>query len=569
MAALRWVAEEMQTLLPMIQSLKSEKEVREACEEVVAAWRQRYPNGNSLRNPITQARRALRTLALTKKLSYLNEKGEQEHVALKYFNLSEAEWIALNAQSEASLDERMTNQRFLHDPDALVARARQLLTSTAWPEVAVGITVCTGRRLGEVLKTAAFEGKTAYSVVFTGQLKKEGPVSFEIPTLVEADLVLAAWRWLREHHDCSQIDLDDLSSRYGAPVRETADLHFKELVETRTNHEVRYTHLFRTIYALIADYYYRPSWVVPLKFRAVIQGHTKKIAAEGEVRQNYLSSANYFDYVIVDGAGQEDRRHGLHLNEPGVEILEVFQRKEAEKMSTERTEAEGAVEQTAEPARKKKHSLLNVPEDIAHAVKGYQQSMRKRTQAEVIAFLITFYEEHKDRDLPRASRERLVTMGDLGMSSEEQALVQQGMEIAESENVESFVREAAIIQARKRVAETARIQTLDFSAMSLKKLEKQKHPDATRERARRAIDAVMAYNASVQDVNLRWHINVNVVRQLVGGRPEIIKAYLGERAEDLEQHHRDYEILPRRNRPSELVKQEVFLDQGRDDEQAE
>jgi hypothetical protein len=564
MAALRWVAEEMQTFLPMIQSLKSEKEVREACEEVVAAWRQRYPNGNSLRNPITQARRALRTLPLTKKLSYLTEKGEQEHVALKYFNLSEAEWIALNAQSEASLDERMTNQRFLHDPDALVARARQLLTSTAWPEVAVGITVCTGRRLGEVLKTAAFERKTAYSVLFEGQLKKEGAVSFEIPTLVEADLVIAAWRWLRAHHNCEQIDLDDISSRYGAPVRETADLHYKTLVETRTNHEVRYTHLFRTIYALIADYYYRPSWVVPLKFRAVIQGHTKKIDAEGEVRQNYLSSANYFDYVIVDGAEQEDRRHGLHLNQPGVEILEVFQRKEAKTIRREEAEP---VDQAAEPARKKKHSLLNVPEEISRSVKGYQASMRKRTQAEVLAFLITFYEEHKDRDLPRTSRERPVTMDDLGMSREERGLVQQGMEIAESEDVEAFVREAAIIQARKRVAETARIQTLDFSAMSLKKLEKQKHPDATRERARRAVDAVMAYNASVEDVNLRWHINVNVVRQLVGGRPEIIKEYLGARAEDLEQHHRDYEILPRRNRPSELVKQEVLLEQGGDDEQ--
>jgi hypothetical protein len=563
MAALRWVAEEMQTFLPKIQSLKSEKEVREACEEVVAAWRQRYPNGNSLRNPITQARKALRTLPLTKKLSYLTEKGEQEHVALKYFNLSEAEWIALNAQSEASLDERMTNQRFLQDPDALVARARQLLTSTAWPEVAVGITVCTGRRLGEVLKTAAFERKTAYSVLFEGQLKKEGAVSFEIPTLVEADLVIAAWRWLRAHHNCEQIELDDISSRYGAAVRETADLHYKTLVETRTNHEVRYTHLFRTIYALIADYYYRPSWVVPLKFRAVIQGHTKKIDAEGEVRQNYLSSANYFDYVIVDGAGQEDRRHGLHLHQPGVEILEVFQRKEAKTMRREEAEP---VDQAAEPARKKKHSLLNVPEEISQSVKGYQQSMRKRTQAEVLAFLITFYEEHKDRDLPRTSRERPVTMDDLGMSSEDQVLVQQGMEIAESEDVEAFVREAAIIQARKRVAETARIQTLDFSAMSLKKLEKQKHPDATRERARRAVDAVMAYNASVEDVNLRWHINVNVVRQLVGGRPEIIKEYLGARAEDLEQHHRDYEILPRRNRPSELVKQEVLLEQGGDDE---
>lgn len=569
MAGLRWVAEEMQTFLPTIQALKSEKEVREACEAVVASWRQRYPNGNSLRNPITQARKALRTLPLSKKLSYLNEKGEPEHVALKYFNLSEAEWIALNAQSEAALDARMTNQQFLHDPDALVARARQLLTSTTWPEVAVGITVCTGRRLGEVLKTAVFQRKTAYSVVFEGQLKKEGMVSFEIPTLVEADRVMAAWTWLREHHNCEQVDLDVISSRYGAPVRETADLHFKDVVPTRSHHEVRYTHLFRTIYAVIADFYYRPSWVVPLKFRAVIQGHTKKIAAEGEVRQNYLSSAHYFDYVIVDAEGHEDRRHGVRLHEPGVEILEVFQRHEETKMTTKKAQSpqEGPRDQAASPERKKKHSLLNVPEGIAQSVKGYQQSMRKRTQAEVLAFLMAFYEEHKDRDVPGATREGLVTLDDLGMSGEEKALVQQGMEIAGSEDVEAFVREATIIQARKRVAETVRIQTLDFSAMSLKELERQKHPDATRERARRAIDAVMAYNARVQDVNLRWHINVNVVRQLVGGRPEIIKAYLGERSEELDEHHRHYAILPRRNRPSELIKQEIVLDQGSADGQ--
>ncbi|NJO97967.1 MAG: hypothetical protein HC764_19865 [Pleurocapsa sp. CRU_1_2] len=72
-------------------------------------------------------------------------------------------------------------------------------TALAWFSVRLllkgGLAVLTGRRCTEVIKTAQFEFKTKYSVIFTGALKRgDEPVEcvFEIPTLCEAQLVIEA-----------------------------------------------------------------------------------------------------------------------------------------------------------------------------------------------------------------------------------------------------------------------------------------------------------------------------------------------------------------------------------------
>ena len=49
---------------------------------------------------------------------------------------------------------------------------------------------------------------------------------------------------------------------------------------------------------------------------------------EEDVQRNYQSTLHYYDYVIGDGHGRVDRRQGIRLGEPGVEILEIFRPKE-------------------------------------------------------------------------------------------------------------------------------------------------------------------------------------------------------------------------------------------------
>ncbi|WP_338246590.1 protelomerase family protein [Dictyobacter halimunensis] len=57
-------------------------------------------------------------------------------------------------------------QVLLKDPDGLVERALSLLFSPAWADLVVGIAVCTGRRLAEIMKTGTFLVKEPYTVWF-------------------------------------------------------------------------------------------------------------------------------------------------------------------------------------------------------------------------------------------------------------------------------------------------------------------------------------------------------------------------------------------------------------------
>ena len=65
------------------------------------------------------------------------------------------------------------------------------------------------------------------------------------------------------------------------------------------------------------------------------------------------------------------------------------------------------------------------------------------------------------------------------------------------------------------------------------------------ERFRRAVEAVMAHNASIEELLKGWYINSGVVRELVGGRRPVVKAYLEPRAGELEKHHQEYGLRPR------------------------
>lgn len=90
--------------------------------------------------------------------------GLTRQFALTYLNFSTEEWTRMNAGSDETLQTRHENQQFIKNPDAIVSRGTELLASDHWDEIAVGVAVCTGRRLTEVLKTAELTLKTPYSV---------------------------------------------------------------------------------------------------------------------------------------------------------------------------------------------------------------------------------------------------------------------------------------------------------------------------------------------------------------------------------------------------------------------
>lgn len=256
----------------------------------------------------------------------------ENHMALESMNFTKAEWIKINDPIDQQVATRNENQGLIDRPDQIVAKATQLLNSREWADVAAALAVLTGRRSSEILATARFYYKTPYSVTFTGSLKRRGEqqiLSFEIPTLAPAQMVIEALNKLHGWVDTKGMSAGAVNQRYGEAVARACDRHFCDLVPLRSGRDNLYTHLFRTIYARIATHWYAPANVADIEFMAAIQGHYQVIDAQNlQLRRSLVSSRHYNDYKIGDGKGNIDGRQGIKLSTPGVSIIEIFARQQ-------------------------------------------------------------------------------------------------------------------------------------------------------------------------------------------------------------------------------------------------
>lgn len=257
----------------------------------------------------------------------------EDHFALESMNFAPDEWTHINHSIEDRVAEQNESQVILSPGtvNAIVYRATNLLASREWADIAAGLAVLTGRRHTEILKTAEFEFKSAYSVMFTGALKRrneaDGLLKIEIPTLCRADYVLTAIAKLREILPTANLSNTQVNSKYSDPVTRACDRHFAELVPPTTGRDKLYTHLFRKVYATIAHYFYCPRWVSDWEFKAHIQGHYAFIDADNPVMRRKIAADRHYDaYAIEDEQG--NRRKGIKLGERDRSVIEVFQPKE-------------------------------------------------------------------------------------------------------------------------------------------------------------------------------------------------------------------------------------------------
>ena len=323
----KWLEQRWAVLLPELErrGKDQEEEIRALCEAEIAAWRVRpsFTTPSSLRTPMTDTRNQLRQLAVTPENSWVNPKtGDQEHLALKYMNFSEAEWVQLGLPSEQRLQQREAQQLWLRDPDALVKKGAQLLQGKTWPEVALGIVMNTGRSLAEVLYTGRFMVKTLYTLELerpSTRVDRVRPI-VELPTFSPAPEVLEALLRVRRFGGEMSLNRQEVSRQDGLLVREEAYRHFLGLVPLRIGDQNLYQQLFLGVYPCLAVYYYCPASVEELTYMATIQGHERVLtAATSEERRQLERAGHYHDYRVVDA------RKGIRLGFPGVEVLEVFQ----------------------------------------------------------------------------------------------------------------------------------------------------------------------------------------------------------------------------------------------------
>jgi hypothetical protein len=589
MVMTQWLAERMDAFVEAVAPLGMEQEqaIAALCEREIAAWRARPTMrvAASLKVPMTDARNVLRSrLAVSDQNSWFNpQTGQREHLALKYLNFSNEEWLSINAPSEEALRLRREDPGYVPDPDAVVAKAASLLSSSYWQDVVLGLSVVTGRRVTEILKTGTLHPETDWTLLFSGQLKKRDAFlpPYEIPTLIRADLVLSAWHRLRSLLDCSALTKEEVDAQYAPEVRAVATRHFGVLVPTRVGHEDQlYTHLFRSIYGQIAVLYFAPDTVLNLDYLAEIYGHYwYKDADTQQKRMSYSSTFHYMDYRIGTGPGQVDLRQGIKLGEPGVVVLKAFQPKlstrqkgkamaktSEEKPSTTQpakksslfrctpaTKARGKqmIEDREIRGKQVEDLFLNQVFDEAASYTQVRSLLAPFAETPEAEPVTTLHQVLASLEQPEV-RQRLVSDHlklHWGITLEDLDQVFTQAQAAGHEKPLEYLQDTLQKSGRQREGAKKRqeaFEQLDYSALPFEQLERLKTPEAASERTHRAVQAIMRHNQQADRLSL-WYINAQVIQELVGVNRPAIKAYLDTHAQEIEAHHQQYEILPRFN----------------------
>ncbi len=585
MAAKVWLQERWPELDQALSGLtvEQEDEVARICQTEMEYWRtERSLALGPLGNAVSATRKHLEEhfSVLDETNSWFNpKKGKQEHISLKYLNLSQEEWAARIAPSKAKLEARLQGRQFINDPDAVVARAVSLLASPHWQDIAVGLAPLTGRRLQEVLAVGSFSPHTRFSVTFKGQLKVRDRIMppYEIPTLCEASLVLEAWDRLRRLLGDSPPDEDQLTG--------VADKHFAELVPPRAGGSL-YTHLFRAVYGCIAVFFYAKPEILDTVYLNRIYGHYWISEASGKLQADYLATQHYQDYGIADTviAKYEGRRQGVKLSDPGVTVLEIFQEK------TEQQKGSRKVQIVERPTRKPSQTGFSsakpsedtrarlddiwveigarIDDDVLKLVCDEHYKLKTLTAfgatlEEIVALLA---EASKESENPVARLSEMLKMKAsydaltaFGVSLEAiTALLADASKDAAKKNPVEYLGE--ILKAKRdfKAGYDARVHGKDYASMKTSELRKHKAPLAAAIRFDRAIAAIMDYNAVVPLPEARWFISPAVLVDLVGGSPAGAKAHIEARP-DIKKYHEENKLTPGINRRGMLITERITV----------
>ncbi len=526
-----WVKAQLDVLLPALAECSSVDEARIAqlCGDVIQALRSRGLGSMlSFKRPVRELRNAVK-----------EQSGVQYEVALRYLDLSEQEKIAIAQPSEAKRDERLTNQSMIRHPDELVARMRELLISDEWYEVAAGLSLATGRRLAEVLRFAAFREKSLYSVLFSGQRKsKQADMEYEIPTLAPAREIVAAWQRLRSLRNFDETPSDQLSSSFGEPVKTTVIREFGRFIEATEGHAALYTHMLRAVYPRLCIRYFLPSHVNEVAFASEILGHV--VNRNGELVPNISASLYYMSYKVLADDGTVDGSEGLWLNKPGVEVLEKFQIEKKEKKPMDAAAVEG-------------RTKIGLDRSVKAEFDDAQKEMEAATANEAIRRLLAEHNVYK---------QIVALVGGADQIGALCAILSETAEIKLTDESVIDALQAAVSDKRRFRANYAqRSQNLaerDYTSMSFEELSKQRTPEASQEKWRRAVNDIIEFNTNASIPELRIYINAASVKQAVGGRGTEIKKYLETRQDEIEAHHQRYKLKASLNYGRDNIRERLY-----------
>jgi hypothetical protein len=440
------------------------------------------------------------------------------------------------------------------------------------------------------MKTGVFAVKTPSSVWFEGQVKGRGREQerYEIPTLVRAFLVVDAVQRLRGLVDCQDLEIEQVSQKYGKAVNEAVARSYGDLEELiRATREKVSVHHFRGMYARIACFWYAPPSVADITYMAEIQGHrfiveprvepgTSSAAVE-QMRHHYASHANDADYKIADKDGNIDGRQGVRLTQPGVTVLEKFQQEYEAWMAKVRPEPVPSVvgvrkgRKKAVKEHKSRYSSFKPTIDTRAWGDDLREGMQRRLGRAVKddeLLLRTFAAYHQQEVMVggpggaggsvQRQADVALSLEQLQLSAEQQTLLREGMAHTGAADLLSYLLAAGEREARNLRTQARRHDRERYAALPTSKLAGMKEPGAGTERYRRAVQTLMAWNTTHRPLE-RWYITPLSIQKLVGGRKEAMNAYLDAHRDEITAHHETLEIKASYNRKAEPITEMITI----------
>jgi hypothetical protein len=376
--------------------------------------------------------------------------------------------------------------------------------------------------------------ETAYTVRFTGQLKQPvGDLAYEIPILVEADLLIEALTRLRQDSafaDAPTLTLNQIAHRYGPRVREMAREAFGGVLPVRAGKQQLAAHDLRAAYARICVHWYCPAEKSDRLYAATILGHLQGDIPEAEALERMASEEHYADYLIGDGQGNVDGRKGIKLGEPGVVVLGQF----APKPDPEPAPGKAEGEQRKPPKKKRvsNRSILNVSREARAWVLARKKA--GMTENDV------FWGVVKQAEAPGLSVEHLDAER-LGLSAKEVEEIRQVMALSPQEEVWKLVGSALIKEVHIRLGMVKREQKIkeaNLTEMPTSKLDEQPKSTAwSQERIRRGAIAIMLYNEQESDPKRLVSLTQNAIHEVTGARFDAIAGFLKAHAQEIAAYH--------------------------------
>ena len=521
----------------------------------------------------------------------------EDHFSLTFISFTSEEQVELNNHKQDRVAKRNENVQHLDNPEEIVAQALKLLDSLEWAEIAAGLALLTGRRSSELLSTAQFVPKSAWSVTFTGALKRRGEsqaLSFEIPTLAPAERVCEALGKIRQAlPEASQMTARAINSKFGPAVARACDEHFLHLVPPREGEETLYTHLFRAIYPTIATFWYAPVQVNATEFKAAIQGHYAILDAKNpKLRRDLSASRHYSDYDIADSviAQHNGQRQGVKLGYEGIQPIEVFEAawkpRGASVEADETTEAPPLLGITRKQTTTLRIWQTDKPRWLAILERiGTTEGRQQDRLAHFLSWLEELYDQLSDgiqeqtETTPSTPEQTTPFVPEpvaeppaqdkpleaIPMQSQNEVDAPSRLEVRIDKLVDKMTQflewqmQISVPTARTVRANKPKPQTSEPDAS-----EQTASPPTTRPRAavsdttnrvNQAIDAIIAYNHTPERRHDdKWAIGISTLKAfvssqeaivtLIGGKNRKGLQVTGTRQEEIDKHHKEHQIDP-------------------------